>query len=189
MDRVQEIATAIAGLQPAEKRRLLKILAAQGDLPQPLAIPAAAQSDLAPTTSQTPHEPDYILIFDGGSKGNPGWGYGSYAITRTQDGAQRVEHLQLGDGYTNNEAEYDSLIAALQDLIERIEKAERQPHEYALEVRGDSTLVIKQLKGAWKAKEPRMRERRDRCRQLLGRFGAVQLRTQPRTESVRVLGH
>jgi ribonuclease HI len=189
MDRVQEIATAIAGLQPAEKRRLLEILASQGDLPQPLAVPAATQSDLAPTTSQTSQEPDYILIFDGGSKGNPGWGYGSYAITRTRDGAQRVEHLQLGDGYTNNEAEYDSLIAALQDLIERIEKAERQPQEFTLEVRGDSTLVIKQLKGAWKAREPRMRERRDRCRQLLERFGAVQLRTQPREESVRVLGH
>jgi ribonuclease HI len=189
MDRVQEIATAIAGLQPAEKQRLLEILAAQGDLPQSLAVPATAQSDPAPTTPQTPQKPDYILIFDGGSKGNPGWGYGSYAITRTQDGAQRVEHLQLGDGYTNNEAEYDSLIAALQDLLERIEEAERQSQEFMVEVRGDSALVIKQLQGSWQAKEPRMRERRDHCRQLLGRFGAVQLRTQPREESVRVLGH
>jgi ribonuclease HI len=189
MDRVQEIATAIAELQPAEKRRLLEILAAQGDLSQPVAALTAARSDLASTTSKAPQEPDYIVIFDGGSKGNPGWGYGSYAITRTQDGAQRVERLQLGDGYTNNEAEYDSLIAALQDLIERIEKAERQPHEFALEVRGDSTLVIRQLQGTWKAREPRMKERRDHCRQLLGRFGAVLLKTQPREESVRVLGH
>jgi ribonuclease HI len=189
MDRVQEIAAAIAELQLAEKRRLLEILAAQGDLPQPPAVPAATQSDLTPTTSENPSEPDYILIFDGGSKGNPGWGYGSYAITRTQDGAQRVEQLQLGDDYTSNEAEYDTLIAALQDLTERIEKAERQPQEFALEVRGDSTLVIKQIQGAWQAREPRMRERRDRCRQLLGRFRAVQLKTQPREESVRVLGH
>jgi ribonuclease HI len=133
--------------------------------------------------------PDYVLIFDGGSKGNPGWGYGSYALRRVQDGAQRIERLELGDGYTNNEAEYDSLIAALQDLIGRIEKGGRQPQEFALEVRGDSALVLNQLQGKWKAREPRMRERRDRCLGLLRRFGQVQLRAQPREESVRVLGH
>jgi ribonuclease HI len=189
MDRVKEIAAAVAQLQAAEKRRLFDLLAAQGDLPEQWAAPIATQADLLPATARAPQEPDYILTFDGGSKGNPGWGYGSYAITRTQDGAQRVERLQLGDGYTNNEAEYDSLIAALQDLIRRIEKGERKPQEFSLQVRGDSALVINQLKGSWKAREPRMRERRDRCRQLLECFGTVELRTQPREESVRVLGH
>jgi len=140
-------------------------------------------------TISRPRRPDYILIFDGGSKGNPGWGYGSYALTRVQDGAQRLERLDLGENYTNNEAEYDSLIAALRDLIGRIEKAGRQPGEFAVEVRGDSTLVIRQLQGRWQAREPRMRQRRDECHRLLERFAAVELRTQPREESVRVLGH
>jgi ribonuclease HI len=133
--------------------------------------------------------PDYILIFDGGSQGNPGWGYGSYALRRVQDGAQRIERLTLGDGYTSNEAEYDTLIAGLQDLIGRIERAGRQPEEFSLEVRGDSTLVINQLQGRWKAREPRMAERRDRCLPLLRRFAVVTLKAQPRQESVRVLGH
>lgn len=133
--------------------------------------------------------PDYILTFDGGSQGNPGRGYGSYAITRVRDGAQRLKRLELGDHYTNNEAEYDTLIIALQDLIQRIETAGRQPEEFTLEVRGDSTLVIRQLQGKWKTREPRMQERKDRCLRLLRRFAAVELKTQPRAESVRLLGH
>jgi ribonuclease HI len=130
-----------------------------------------------------------VLVFDGGSRGNPGWGYGSYAITRVADGAQRLERLQLGEGYTNNEAEYDSLLAALEDLLHRIEQAGRRPEEFALEVRGDSALVINQLQGTWQAKDPRMEERRDRGRHLLDRFLAVALKSQPREDSVRVLGH
>jgi len=133
--------------------------------------------------------PDYVLIFDGGSQGNPGRGYGSYAITRVADGRQRLERLELGDHYTNNEAEYDTLIAALRDLIGRIEAGRRDPSEFSLEVRGDSTLVIRQLQGVWKVKEPRMQERVARCLPLLQRFRSVELKQQPREESVRVLGH
>jgi ribonuclease HI len=191
MDNVQSIAEAIAALQPAEKQRLFRLLAELGDLPGREPAPQAPppQLELLPATPANPRPADYILVFDGGSKGNPGWGYGSYAITRVQDGAQRLERLDFGDGYTNNEAEYDSLIAALQDLLGRIEEAGRQPQEFALEVRGDSALVINQVQGRWKAKDPRMKERRDRCIRLLRQFGAMVLKLQPREESVRVLGH
>ena len=187
MDRVQKLAAAIARLKPEEKERLFRLLDERGDWPSPAG--RASQPELAPPLPQGNRPPDYILIFDGGSKGNPGWGYGSYALIRVQDGAQRLERLNLGDGYTNNEAEYDSLIAGLRDLLDRIEGAGRQPQEFALEVRGDSSLVINQVLGKWKAKDARMRERRDHCRRLLSRFGAVELVLQPRQESVRVLGH
>ena len=191
MDRVHEIAEAIAELQPEEKRLLFELLAIQGDLAEReveynLDV---EQTEPLPSEAQLDWEPDYLLIFDGGSRGNPGWGYGSYAIIRVQDGAQRLKRLELGDGYTNNEAEYDTLVAGLRHLIQRIEEAGRRPQEFTVEVRGDSTLVIHQLLGKWKAKDPRMRERRGRCLRLLGQFSAVELKTQPREESVRVLGH
>ena len=191
MDRVQDIAEAIAELQPEEKEQLFELLAAQGDLPEGYepSGPGEQQFDLLLSTSPPPRTPDYVLVFDGGSRGNPGWGYGSYSITRVQDGAQRLSRLHLGNGYTNNEAEYDSLIAALEDLTERIEQAGRQPEEFALQVRGDSALVINQVQGTWKVKEPRMRERRDKCRSLLQRFDAAELKHQGREESVRILGH
>jgi len=133
--------------------------------------------------------PDYLLVFDGGSLGNPGRGYGSYAVTRTRDGKRRLQRLELGGHCTNNEAEYDTLIAALQDLIGRIEAAQRDPSEFSLEVRGDSMLVVRQLQGKWKVKEPRMQERVDRCLPLLRRFRCFELKQQPREESLRVLGH
>jgi len=191
MAEIGEIAKAISELRPADKARLFRLLAERGELPARYLsqAPQGEQMALMPSSKQPPASPDIVLVFDGGSRGNPGWGYGSYAIERVSDGAQRLERLDLGDGYTNNEAEYDTLIAALQDLIRRLEGADRDPGEFALEVRGDSTLVLNQVEGTWKAKEPRMRQRRDQCRRLLGRFGAVRLTAQPREESVRVLGH
>lgn len=189
MDRVQEIARAIAALRPADKQRLLRLLAEQGELPAAPPVPPVPMPVQLPMPTQPPRAADYVLTFDGGSKGNPGRGYGSYAITRVQDGARRIERLEFGDDYTNNEAEYDTLIAGLRDLLGRIEEAGRRPQEFAVEVRGDSALVIHQLEGKWKVKEPRMRERRDECFRLLRRFGSVELKTQPREESVRILGH
>lgn len=189
MDQVGRLAETIAQLPPDEKRRLFDLLAEGGHLPYAAAAAGGAQPRLIRERPEQNWSPDYILIFDGGSRGNPGWGYGSYAITRVQDGAQRLERLQFGDDYTNNEAEYDALIAGLGDLISRIEDGGRQPEEFRLEVRGDSALVINQLEGRWKAKEPRMKQRRDRCLPLLHRFAAVRLKPQPREEIVRVLGH
>jgi ribonuclease HI len=188
VDQVERLAAAIAGLTPEEKRRLFELLDQRGE--PPAASPAGKEHPQPiPNRAGQGWSPDYVLIFDGGSRGNPGWGYGSYAIIRVQDGAQRLERRDFGDNYTNNEAEYDALLAGLEDLISRIEEAGRQPVEFKLEVRGDSALVINQLQGRWKATEPRMKERRDRCRELLEQFGGVQLKAQPRKESVRVLGH
>jgi ribonuclease HI len=195
MDRMEELAGIIAGLPPEEKERLFRLLANRGQLPSWLLDlgPRPEQLGLTSTpvdTASASHgAPDYILTFDGGSRGNPGQGYGSYAVTRVQDGAQRLERLILGDGYTSNEAEYDTLIAALQDLLDTIGKAGREPQEFALEIRGDSALVINQVQGKWRAKNPRMRDRRGQSTRLLRRFGFVELKAQPREESVRVLGH
>ena len=194
-DQVALLVRTIATLEPEQRQRLFDLLAEEGVLPPHLSPePRAegtfpAQLELVRPSPPDDRPPDYVLTFDGGSRGNPGWGYGSYAITRVADGAQRLERLQFGDEYTNNEAEYDALIAALQDLTSRIREAGRQPEEFSLEVRGDSALVINQLEGRWKAKEPRMRQRRDRCRRLLAHFGAVKLVAHPREESVRILGH
>jgi ribonuclease HI len=189
LDQVERLAQAIARLQPEDKRRLFNLLARGGHFPPEPNPSADTQLPAAQDRARAGWSPDYILIFDGGSRGNPGWGYGSYALIRVQDGAQRLERLDFGDGYTNNEAEYDTLIGGLEDLISRIEEAGRQPQEFEVEVRGDSALVINQVQGRWKATEPRMKERRDRCRPLLRRFRAVKLKAQPREESVRVLGH
>jgi ribonuclease HI len=90
---------------------------------------------------------------------------------------------------TNNEAEYNTLISALEDVAERVEAAGKRPADFSIEVRGDSNLVLRQVRGEWKADDERMRHRRDVVRSLLSRFGGYRLVEQPREESVMILGH
>ncbi len=132
---------------------------------------------------------DFVLVFDGGSKGNPGVGYGSFVVVRSADGAERRRRLAFGGRVTNNEAEYETLIRGLEDLLAWIAEMGLRPEEMAVEVRGDSRLVIRQVRGDWRAREPRMAARRDRVLALARRLGVVRWVEQPRAASVRVLGH
>lgn len=124
------------------------------------------------------------LVFDGGSEGNPGRGYGSYRLT-INGAARPVKRLRFGGGVTNNEAEYDTLIAAL----EEIQAKSRDLGRTTLQIRGDSQLVIKQLTGEWRAKDPRMAARRDRALGLLAPLRAWRAAWHDRRESVAILGH
>jgi ribonuclease HI len=132
---------------------------------------------------------DYTIVFDGGSRGNPGQGYGSYALRRDQDGRVRLRRLRFGDQVTSNQAEYQALIAALEDLIGTIEKAGRSPADFSIEIRGDSRLVLHQLDGKWKTKSLNLMPLRDRAAELLAELGSYELTWQPREESVKILGH
>jgi ribonuclease HI len=132
---------------------------------------------------------DYTIVFDGGSRGNPGWGYGSYALRRNEDGRLRRRRLSFGDGVTSNQAEYQALIAALEDLVHTIQKAGRSSEDFSVDIRGDSNLVIYQLDGSWKTKSLKLMPLRDRAEELLSQMGAVELVWQPREETVKVLGH
>lgn len=142
---------------------------------------------MPPLPGQAPEQPIGV-IFDGGSKGNPGVGYGSYAL-HWPGQPQQIVQLQFGDGVTNNEAEYDTLAAALEAILKRLAENKANPATARVEIRGDSQLVINQVLGEWKCNEERMRRRRDRVRNLLREFGSWQLIYHPRANSVRVLGH
>ncbi|TFH34535.1 MAG: hypothetical protein E4G99_09290, partial [Anaerolineales bacterium] len=77
----------------------------------------------------------YQLIFDGGSRGNPGPAYGSYRFKQASEKARHPVRLDLGRG-TNNEAEYRTLIKALEDLIRELAQAGIDPGLVQLEVFG-----------------------------------------------------
>lgn len=132
---------------------------------------------------------DYTIVFDGGSRGNPGVGYGSYALRRNRDGKLRKRRLNFGEQVTSNQAEYQALIAALEDLIGTIRKARRTPKDFSLEIKGDSRLVLHQLEGSWKTKSLRLMPLRDRAEELLAELGSYELVWQPREDSVEILGH
>jgi len=132
---------------------------------------------------------DYTLIFDGGSLGNPGPGYGSYLLVRNKDGKSRTQRLDFQEEMTSNEAEYRTLIAGLEDLLFTIRKARRSPHQFSLEVRGDSRLILYQVARRWKTKKPHLMPLRDKVEGLLEGFGSITLIWQRRDKSERVLGH
>lgn len=142
-----------------------------------------------PDVEANPTSPSAVqILFDGGSRGNPGPGYGSYHI-RFPDGRGETVRLDFGRQMTSNEAEYHTLLAALEDLVGRLQSEGRDPSEFTLEVGGDSTLVIAQVRGDWKARHPRMRALRDQVREWLRRFGGSSLERVPRAVVVRYLGH
>ena len=97
--------------------------------------------------------------------------------------------MTFGQGVTNNEAEYDTLLAALEAVQTKLRDARADPSTARLDIRGDSLLVINQVLGEWKCADERMRKRRDQVRALLRDFGAWQLTHHDRENSVRVLGH
>lgn len=142
---------------------------------------------MQPLPGQAPEQP-IAIIFDGGSKGNPGQGYGSYTL-RWPGAQQQIVRLRFGDRATNNEAEYDTLIAALEAVLKRLQDNGAAPATAKLDIRGDSLLVVNQVQGKWQCKEERLQARRDQARKLLQRFGSWQLTHHDRENSVRALGH
>lgn len=127
----------------------------------------------------------YAIVFDGGSRGNPGLGYGSFRI-REGDGDWAPAHrLEFGDGVTNNEAEYRALIAAFEEVAAACDDAARA----TVDVYGDSQLVLRQLKGEWKVRAANLRPLHDAARRGAAAFGTVRYRWQGRDASVELLGH
>jgi ribonuclease HI len=128
---------------------------------------------------------EYAIVFDGGSLGNPGRGYGTYRLRVAGRPWEAPVRCDYDGRMTNNEAEYRTLIAALEALLQR----SGRPEDDAVEVLGDSQLVLRQLAGAYKVRAANLRPYYGRARELLDRFGASRLTWHPRADSVALLGH
>ena len=148
---------------------------------------SGAPSTMLSLPGQAPAEPIRI-VFDGGSRGNPGEGYGSFALDWSER-PREVVQLNFGNRVTNNEAEYDTLIAALETVRDRLVEHHIDPRSTSLSIWGDSLLVCSQVRGDWKCKEPRLQVRLNRALALLSSFGKPELNHHPREKSVEILGH
>jgi ribonuclease HI len=100
---------------------------------------------------------------DGGSRGNPGpAGYG----VRIERDNGVIEELKDAVGIaTNNVAEYRGLLAAL-EWAAMASVAE-------LHVRSDSLLLVKQMQGAYKVKNPGLKPLHTRAQELVRVIGRV----------------
>ena len=132
-----------------------------------------------------PNGADFVITFDGGAIGNPGKGYGSYHVAG-RDGVIAQRRLEFGDAVTNNQAEYRTLIGALEDLRQRLG---HEASDAAVAIRGDSRLVVEQIAGRWKVKNADLQPLHRRAVELLNGFGHADVAWHRRDNSVRVLGH
>ncbi|MFT4932734.1 MAG: ribonuclease HI, partial [Natronomonas sp.] len=115
------------------------------------------------------------VYFDGACRGNPGPAAVGWVIVNS-DGIVAEGGERIGEA-TNNRAEYEALIRALE--------AARDYGFDEIEVRGDSELVVKQVRGAWNADDPGLRERRVTVHELLGSFDEWTLEHVPREVNER----
>lgn len=148
-----------------------------------------ARKPAATKAAAAPAEIRVRVVFDGGSKGNPGQGYGSYALLWPGQSQPEIIRLTFGSRVTNNEAEYDTLINALQDLVNRVQAAGGTPTQVFVDIWGDSQLVVNQVNGTWKINKAPLQVRCNQARALLQQFGFAAVNYHPREESVALLGH
>jgi ribonuclease HI len=106
-----------------------------------------------------PAPPNHLVAHtDGGARGNPGpAGYG--VVIQDAQGNKVARLSQYLGHQTNNFAEYQALIAALEYAVEHGPKA--------LRVISDSELLVRQMKGIYKVKEPTLRDLHGRASQLV----------------------
>jgi len=93
-----------------------------------------------------------IIYTDGGSRGNPGPAAIGMVFCNERGEIFKKYSQYLGDGLTNNEAEYQAVIFALNKFKSLFGKKLAQNSE--LEIRSDSELLTNQLNGKYKILTP-----------------------------------
>ncbi len=107
--------------------------------------------------------PEQYLIAhsDGGARGNPGpAGYG--VVIQDQAGKKVAQLSEYLGHQTNNFAEYQGLIAALEYALEHGPKA--------LKLISDSELLVRQIKGIYKVKNATLQDLHGRAKELIAQL-------------------
>jgi ribonuclease H / adenosylcobalamin/alpha-ribazole phosphatase len=117
-----------------------------------------------------------VVEADGGSRGNPGpAGYG--ALVRDPATGEVLEEVRASLGTaTNNVAEYSGLVAGLRAAAQLAPQAD-------VEVRMDSRLVVEQMSGRWKIKDPTLRSLARTAQDEARRLGRVSYVWVPRARN------
>ena len=105
------------------------------------------------------------LSTDGGARGNPGpaaYGY----VLEAEDGTVLAAHGETIGVATNNVAEYRGLVAGLSKAVELAVPE--------VEVVSDSELLVKQMRGEYKVKNPALQELNAAAEALAARLRKVQ---------------
>ncbi|MGI6631783.1 MAG: ribonuclease HI family protein [Bacillota bacterium] len=114
-----------------------------------------------------------VLNVDGASRGNPGQA-SCAAVISTEGKPQRELGIYLGVT-TNNVAEYSGLIAGIAECLDM--------GITEVEIRSDSELCVRQIKGEYKVKSEGLIALHRRVKGLLSRFEKWEIKHVPREEN------
>lgn len=109
------------------------------------------------------------VYFDGASRGNPGPASIAYVVV--DDGVVKKHGERIGEA-TNNEAEYQALLAGLE--------AAKDLGYSAVEAVGDSELVVRQVDGEWSVNAENLAPLHRRVREVVEEFESFGIRHVPR---------
>lgn len=134
--------------------------------------------------------------FDGGCKPNPGQKYGSYEVTIDDSFSLTRNRFPLGFG-TNNEAEFESLLTALGDLLSACQKSSILPNRITVNIFTDSSIVRGWLLTFYKVDPKKIKNERrlamygmaEKCIRALEPFLSFTVEWIPRASNVASFGH
>jgi ribonuclease HI len=113
------------------------------------------------TSRENPPAHYLIAHSDGGARGNPG--PAGYGVVIKDEAGRRVAQLSEYLGHqTNNFAEYQGLIAALEYALEHGPRA--------LKLISDSELLVRQIKGIYKVKNATLQDLHGRAKELIAQL-------------------
>lgn len=119
---------------------------------------------------------DKLVIYtDGGARGNPGPAGAGVVVKNNQGKTLRVLKKYIGEA-TNNVAEYQALILALQEV-------QRISNDVELEIRMDSELIVRQMQGKYKIKEPTLKVLAAEVIKLKNHYKKVEFKHVPREQN------
>jgi len=119
---------------------------------------SSSSGQLFPEHDQNTPQHYLVAYTDGGARGNPG--PAGYGVVIQDESRREVTTLSEYLGHqTNNFAEYQALLAALEYAIQHGHKA--------LRVISDSELLVRQINGIYKVKNPTLQDLHARARQLI----------------------
>lgn len=121
---------------------------------------------------------NYRIFTDGGARGNPGPAATGVVVYDDNETEVTTWGTFLGN-QTNNYAEYQAVIEALEWLIKQTDTISRV--DFFL----DSDLVVKQINGVYAVKHPNLKPLHQKLRSLLGEVKATTSFAHVRREANR----
>jgi len=167
-------------IPPLPPKRTMGVPKSPKNLEFNFARPAPARAKKQASVSKPPAEktrqsPSLLVIhIDGASRGNPGPA-GIGIVIKTESGSSLLESGQSIGTATNNVAEYRALIAALQ--------AAHSLTSGRLQVFSDSELLVRQIRGEYRIKNPQLRPLFQEAEILISQFQSFNISHIPREQN------